>query len=381
MIRLLITLFILLFTTHLESKEVQTISGTVSNANGVPLKKISLTLYDSDENDVNTKKTNKKGYFSFKNIKYGKYIIKIKDDKHGSDFINITIPDKQNNNIQIKLNKIEISDVETETDLKDTNNVSNNKNLFLNNSLDINPLTPIPIDTLNTPLGTDRVSNLLPQIRPPDDSDRLYFEDQFFEYESNLRGLKNEIDSLKSIVSAFEKKQSMPNLSEELLDLIQVPIYKYKIELQNGTIVKGDILSESDSTIILKTQIGTLVLKKDLVIRKDEYTQPKPEIIFLNKPKINIYPTRYVFSGKVKNIGNKRADFIRITSSLFTQTTNLAGKDSSFVKGTKTLYSSGVIADTALEPGEIGTYNFPVSIEKNNKIEYHTMDISFDEIK
>ena len=381
MIKLSITIFVLFFTSSLKSKEVQTLSGIISSASGVPLKKISLTLYDSDESDINTKKTNKKGYFSFKNIKYGEYTIKINDDENGFNSVNITVPDGQNNDLQIKLNKIEIPDTITEEILKDTTKVFNSTSLLTNADSDINPLAPISADTLNTPLNTDKVSNLLPQIRPPDNSDRLYFEDQFFEYESNLRGLKNEIDSLKSIVTAFEKKQTMPNLSEELLDLIQVPIYEYKIELQNGTIVKGDIISESDSTIILKTQIGTLVLEKDLVTRKDKYTQPKPEIIFLDKPKINIYPRKYIFSGKVKNIGSKRADFIRIISNLFTQTTKLAGRDSSFVKGTKTLYSSGVIADTALEPGEIGTYNFPVRIDKKNKIEYHTMDINFDEIK
>ncbi len=92
------------------------------------------------------------------------------------------------------------------------------------------------IENLNTPLKTENEEALLPQLRPFEQVDKLQFEDQFFEYESNLRLLKNQIDSLKSIVTAFEKKQTMPNVSREILDLIKVPEFQYRIELKNGTV-------------------------------------------------------------------------------------------------------------------------------------------------
>ena len=65
----------------------------------------------------------------------------------------------------------------------------------------------VETSTLDTPLKTKTAEDLLPQVRAFDQVDRLQFEDQcFLEYESNLRVLKNQIDSLKSIVTAFEKK-------------------------------------------------------------------------------------------------------------------------------------------------------------------------------
>jgi hypothetical protein len=66
-------------------------------------------------------------------------------------------------------------------------------------------------------------------------------------------------------------------------------------------------------------------------------------------------------------LDKRRADFVRVVSNLFTQTTKLAGQDSVFVKGSRIIYNSGVIADTALEPGETATYNFPVKIKNRRK--------------
>jgi hypothetical protein len=183
---------------------------------------------------------------------------------------------------------------------------------------------------------------------------------------------------LKSIVLAFEKKQTMPNVSREILDLIKVPEFQYRIELKNGTVVLGDILSETDSSLVLKTQIGQLVLKKEMVIRRDKHEEPEPKVIFLGDPFVNIYPDRHEFSGRVKNVGEKRADFVRVVTNLFTQTTKAAGQDSVFVKGSRIIYDSGVIADTALEPEQTATYSFPVKIKGRRKVQYHTMDIHWN---
>ena len=73
-----------------------------------------------------------------------------------------------------------------------------------------------------------------------------------------------EVDSLKSVVKGYEKGQTMPNISRDILELIKVPDSQHRVELQNGTIVSGELLQESDSTLTLRTQIGTLVLKKEI---------------------------------------------------------------------------------------------------------------------
>ena len=193
--------------------------------------------------------------------------------------------------------------------------------------------------------------------------------------------LETEIDSLKRVVKGYQKGQTMPNVSRELLDLVKVPTFQHQVELQNGTVVAGDLLEESDSTLTLKTQIGTLVLKKEMVVRMDELEKPGPKVILLGEPFIDYYPDRQIFSGRVKNVGEIRADFVRIIGNLFDQTTSITGKDSIFVKGTRIVYESNVVADTALEPGQTAPYILTVPITKGRKAEYHTLDIHWEETK
>ena len=183
------------------------------------------------------------------------------------------------------------------------------------------------------------------------------------------------------MVKGYEKGQSMPNISREILDLIKIPETQSRIELQNGTVVSGEILQESDSTLTLNTRIGKLVLKKEMVVRMDELQKPGPKVVFLGDPFIDYYPDKQIFSGRVQNIGQIRADFVRVIGNLFDQTTQNTGMDSVFVKGSRVVYESNVVADTALEPGQTASYVLTVPIKKGQKTEYHTMDVHWNETK
>ena len=340
------------------AKDSYTISGSVQNESGETIKKGSIVLVNkADGAEVKKTKISRKGKFKLKKIATGKYQINVDADGKGSLPVNVM-----------------------DGDIKDLLVIIKNDNK-IDTPKEATPIATVQSEetqTLDTPLKTKKEEELLPQVRAFDQVDKLQFEDQFFEYESNLRVLKNQIDSLKSIVLAFEKKQTMPNVSREILDLIKVPEFQYRIELKNGTVVLGDILSETDSSLVLKTQIGQLVLKKEMVIRRDKHEEPEPKVIFLGDPFVNIYPDRHEFSGRVKNVGEKRADFVRVVTNLFTQTTKAAGQDSVFVKGSRIIYDSGVIADTALEPEQTATYSFPVKIKGRRKVQYHTMDIHWN---
>ena len=356
-------IFIILFFCTCFFNTVQasyTVSGSVKDQDGNIIRKGTVTLIkETDGSEVKETKLNRKGEFKLKKISSGNYTVNI--DAGGKNSSPVSVMDDDVKNLDLIINLVK--EVEKK-DNEDSKIPTQNK--------------PSQLQTLNTPLQTQKESDLLPQVRQFGQVDKLQFEDQFFEYESNLRELKNQIDSLKSIVTAFEKKQTMPNVSRDILDLIKIPEFQYRVELKNGTIVMGDILSETDSSLVLKTQIGQLVLKKEMVIRRNKYEAPEPKVIFLGDPFVNIYPDRHEFSGKIKNVGKKRADFVRVISNLFTQTTKLAGQDSVFVKGSRIIYNSGVIADTALEPGETATYNFPVKIKNRRKAQYHTMDIHWN---
>ncbi len=338
-----ILLFGLIYSTQAKDKPLKiTISGIVVDKNGNGLEDAKLMIEDQNGEKIGKqKKSDKNGKFKFKKVKIfpGSYILKGIHKDNGKSLMPFSIDSAD---IELTLN---IPNIETA------------------------PATVVP------------AKDKLPQQRDLSEKETLIFEEHFFEYESNIKQLQIEIDSLKSVVKGYEKKQTMPNVSREILDLIQVPDYQHRVELQNGTVVSGSLIEESDSTLTLKTQIGTLVLKKEMVLRMDELEKPGPKVIFLGEPFIDYYPDRQIFSGKVQNVGEIRADFVRVIGKLFDQTTTNAGMDSIFVKGTRIVYESNVIADTALEPGQSAKYSLTVPIKKGRKPEYNIMDIHWEQTK
>ena len=330
-----------------KAKKKFTVSGVVQNNAGKKIKKVKLTIINEEGKKIESGKSKGGGEFKFKKIRSGSYTLMGEHKKEGSGDVKFTL-----NTTDVDLTLI-ISHGEISNTLSQTNS--------------------------ETEITEQRV--ILPQQRQKPAKPKLKFEDLFFEYDSNLKALETEIDSLKRVVKGYQKGQTMPNVSRELLDLIKVPAFQHQVELQNGTIVAGDILEESDSTLTLKTQIGTLVLKKEMVVRMDELKKPGPKVILVGEPFIDFYPDRQIFSGQVKNVGEIRADFVRIIGNLFDQTTSNTGTDSIFVKGTRVVYETNVVADTALEPGQTAPYTLTVPITKGQKAEYHTMDVHWEETK
>ena len=292
------------------------VTGIVIGKDGEGLKKVKLTIYDENGKKIDSGKTNGDGEFKFKKMKAGTYKLVGNHKKEGEVERDFSITRKD-----IDL-KIQFSPEQEAVPLKPVDQVQIDSNL-----------------------------SLLPQQREQTKNQKLKFDDLFFEYESNLKALETEIDSLKSVVNSYEKGQTMPNVSREILELIKIPDHQHRVELQNGTVVSGELLQESDSTLTLKTQIGTLVLKKEMVVRMDEMEKPGPKVVFLGDPFIDYYPDMQIFSGRIKNVGQVRADFVRVIGNLFDQATQKTGTDSVFVKGSRIVYESNVVADTALEPG------------------------------
>ena len=350
MIRLVpLTLLIgLLFAVDKEGKEKTKfdVTGIVIGENGEGLKKVKLTIFNDLGEKVESGKTKKSGEFKFKKMKAGDYRIVGEHKKEGEVSVDFSITRKD---VDLKIE-------------------------FQSDILDESPIVA-DLNEVAVPLVP------LPQQKEQKSNQQLKFDELFFEYESNLKALEIEVDSLKSVVKGYEKGQSMPNISREILDLIKIPETQSRIELQNGTVVSGEILQESDSTLTLNTRIGKLVLKKEMVVRMDELQKPGPKVVFLGDPFIDYYPDKQIFSGRVQNIGQVRADFVRVIGNLFDQTTQNTGMDSVFVKGSRVVYESNVVADTALEPGQTASYVLTVPIKKGQKTEYHTMDVHWNETK
>ena len=338
----------LLFAVDKEGKEKTKfdVTGIVIGENGERLKKVKLTIFNDLGKKIESGKTKKGGEFKFKKMKAGDYRIVGEHKDEGEVSVDFSITRKD---VDLK--------IEFQSELLDESPV-------------VNDLSEVAVPLVP-----------LPQQKEESSNQQLKFDELFFEYESNLKALEIEVDSLKNVVKGYEKGQSMPNISREILDLIKIPETQSRIELQNGTVVSGEILQESDSTLTLNTRIGKLVLKKEMVVRMDELQKPGPKVVFLGDPFIDYYPDKQIFSGRVQNIGQVRADFVRVIGNLFDQTTQNTGMDSVFVKGSRVVYESNVVADTALEPGQTASYVLTVQIKKGQKTEYHTMDVHWNETK
>ncbi len=320
------------------------ITGTVHDKYNQGLNKVKVTIIDENGKKIDSGKTSKDGDFEFKKIIPGNYLVTGLHKEYG--FV-----------------ETELSVSTKDVDIKLEYSPENGSEISNENS---NPLISF---------------EKTPNQREETDESKLQFDNLFFEYETSLKALETEIDSLKNVVKGYEKGQTMPTLSRELLEMIKIPDHQHQVELQNGTVVTGELLQESDTTLTLKTQIGTLVLKKEMVIRMNELEKPGPKVVFLGDPFIDYYPNKQIFSGRIKNVGQVRADFVRVIGNLFDQTTENTGKDSIFVKGTRISYESNVVADTALEPGQAASYTLTVLINKGKKAQYHTMDIHWDQTK
>ena len=250
--------------------------------------------------------------------------------------------------------------------------------------LDNPPASPVLIINENEKIDSLNKAKQLPPIRDPASKtiDRLESGEPFFEIKSSIDVLRQQVDSLKKIISVYEEgKGSMPNINEELLDLIKIPQLRHRIELQNGTVVNGEIIEEDDLGVIVQTSIGQLAIEKDKIIDIGEDLPPSAKVELLAEPFVDIYIDREEIIGSLKNIGTKRADFVRIIASLWSPTTQLLYKDSVFVSGQNTKYYTGIKSITSLEPGSTSEFKIIIPVDIKDKVSYRTYEVRWESYK
>lgn len=200
----------------------------------------------------------------------------------------------------------------------------------------------------------------------------------FFPVRETLEGIQSELDDLRARVIEYESKISAPRVNTDLLKLIKVPDLTHEVTIENGTIVRGSIFHENADKIILNTQIGQLTIDKGSIISVEEIAKPEPNVGFDGDAVEEIYGDRRVYKGTVKNTGLHRADFTRIVYMLWGENTELISKDSSFVDGQITVYDSGIITDSGVNPGEYADFEVIVPLSGKNAVEYVTREIHWE---
>ena len=252
-------------------------------------------------------------------------------------------------------------------------------------AIDSNSVQTIkPNEIVETPDTTVDDSLIpLPEVREMDKKgDKLPLGEPFFELKSSVDILHQQVDSLKRVISVYEKGRGpIPTIDEELLNLIKIPQLRHRIELQNGTIVNGEIIQEDDLRIILQTSIGQLAIERDRIVNITDDLPPNAKVELTGEPFVNAFPDREEITGKIKNIGTKRADFVRVIANLWSPTTMLIQKDSVFVTGKKQKYFSGIRADTALEPGSVSEFKLVIPLSEGDKVSYRTYEVRWESYK
>jgi len=240
------------------------------------------------------------------------------------------------------------------------------------------------IDTLEKP-DTTKIVAPLPPIRDPQKRvvERLDTGESFFEIKSSIDVLREQVDSLKKIISVYEEgRGAIPNIDEDLLNLIKIPQLRHRIELQNGTVVNGEIIEEDDLGIIVQTSIGQLAIEKDRIIDINEDLPPLAKVELLSEPLVDVYIDREEIRGTVKNIGSKRADFVRVIANLWSPTTQLIYQDSVFISAQSAKFFTGIKSGTSLEPGSTSEFKIVISTsETMDEVSYRTFEVRWESFK
>ena len=223
----------------------------------------------------------------------------------------------------------------------------------------------------------------LPDVRRlTKETDKLDFDKPFFELKSSIDLLHQQVDSLKKVISTYEEgKGAMPTIDEDLLNLIKVPQLRHRVELQNGTIVNGEIIEEDELGIIIQTSIGQLAIEKDRIIDIMEDLPPIAKVELISEPFVDAFPDREEITGSIKNIGTKRADFVRVIAHLWSPTTSLLQQDSVFISGQNQKYYTGIKSDSALEPGAIVDFKITILLSEADEVSYRTYEVRWESYK
>lgn len=240
------------------------------------------------------------------------------------------------------------------------------------------------VDTLEKS-DTTKIVAPLPPIRDPQKRvvERLDTGESFFEIKSSIDVLREQVDSLKKIISVYEEgRGAIPNIDEDLLNLIKIPQLRHRIELQNGTVVNGEIIEEDDLGIIVQTSIGQLAIEKDRIIDINEDLPPLAKVELLSEPLVDVYIDREEIRGTVKNIGSKRADFVRVIANLWSPTTQLIYQDSVFISAQSAKFFTGIKSGTSLEPGSTSEFKIVISTSETiDEVSYRTFEVRWESFK
>ncbi|MFQ6675245.1 MAG: carboxypeptidase-like regulatory domain-containing protein [Fidelibacterota bacterium] len=348
-IRSICTLFIIsLISPAVFAADTYRIKGVVLDSGGDKVGGAEVVLLDAQGNAANQTSTGKrfggKGRFEFKDVEPGKYTVRATADDEGSASLEVVV---------------EEGDREIELTLKGAGEGEEAE-------------------------GPEKKVERVPQ-------DEYVLSEISFE----LKKLAAEVDHLGSQIRDLQAKSQMWTNP--------LSIYSKEIIMENGSTIFGKIMYQDEDILKVETLVGNLVIDRADVVRivENVLAEEEPEYVpeqiretYSPPPMPKLAEPRYVaekpseripsakraanvvlvgniaekkdrsgnitFQGQLKNIGGRRADFVKIN---FVFRKNWSGETrtlTTFAKGSFHTFESGITTDSSLLPGATGTFELVV---------------------
>ena len=362
---ILATVVFTLLGSSLSAKGKLTLSGRIVDSDGKKVKKAIVTLLSGGD-VVSEEKTGGNGKFKFKKLAEGEYVLQVTHDEMGSAEMIVALAEKQDvGDIALSTKKpapptaqaASLSESKKETRAPDRISVT----------------VPQTMEAMGSP-SKDFILN------------ELNFEIK--KLSAEFKHLTQELDDLK----ALSKMWVNP-----------LTIYSKEIILKNGSTVFGKIIYQDDKSLKVETLVGYLIVDRAQVVRivdnvitedtqeyvpeqiRESYTPPpmpklaQPRYTSPNNSAMNASAKfsancvrvgnisekkdgqgNIIFDGEIKNIGGRRADFVKVD---FVFRKNWSGETktlTTFVKGSYNTFDTGIVSDASLLPGAVGKFDLYV---------------------
>lgn len=383
-----IGLLVAVFATTLFAQKPRDISGTVVGADGKNVAKTTVILMASDGTEVKRVETSRRGKFSFKKVSPGNYTLQVDAGEKGR----LDVP------AEVSEENLKLGDIQLAVDAEDEGSSTPDENSYdpTLSQASSNALTDDPMMGSSEPDTTGNQGQ--DQEFIPDPGKDYILNELSFEIKkmtAELKYLNEELENLK----ALSKMWVNP-----------LAIYSKEIIMKNGSTVFGKIVYQDETSLKVETLVGYLIVNRKDVVRivdnvvteeqaeyvpeqvRDSYTPPpmpklaEPKYTSPERDQTGKYAANcvlmgnisekkdaqgnIVFNGEIKNIGGRRADFVKVD---FVFRKNWSGETktlTTFIRGGYHTFDSGITTDATLLPGATGAFELYVPHDFGSFIGY-----------
>lgn len=382
-----IGLLVAVFATTLFAQKPRDISGTVIGVDGEKVAKTTVILMADDGTEVKREETSRRGAFKFKKVAPGNYTVEIDAGESGRLSSPAEVSDSN-----VKLGDLQLqggSNQEAQAESADTDDAQYDPTMG-------QAPEGAQVESAGEPdsiAGGAKAEEFIPDPGKDYILNELSFEIK--KMTAELKYLNEELENLK----ALSKMWVNP-----------LAIYSKEIIMKNGSTVFGKVVYQDESSLKVETLVGYLIINRKDVVRivdnvvteeqaeyvpeqvRDSYTPPpmpklaEPKYTSPDRDQSGKYSANcvlmgnisekkdaqgnIVFNGEIKNIGGKRADFVKVD---FVFRKNWSGETktlTTFIRGGYHTFDSGITTDATLLPGATGAFELYVPHDFGSFIGY-----------